>query len=173
VISFAWGGCGNLVKHCLTSNIGIIDFYKNMDVNVSWTDQEWQVRDSEYYTLSHHYARTAKVKIAWRDSLDCSFHYLIKNITLNHLTGDIGKRTRAVIDFNSRLEHRIRQDTDCVYVENFLIQPRFADIVNAWKKATYLYFSLNASLAQQYFKSIGVDYNIQNFYNIVYENTIT
>ena len=192
VICFAWGRCGNFIKQCLTSNTTskqTIDFYNGIDISETYTDQEWSIRNDDIYALKHDAVENNTINLVWKDSLTASFHYVIKNIVLNHLTGTMLERVNGVIQYNRKLDHKLRQcphvvldnllqDSNCLFDFCFEKNPQVSkyqieQIHTLWKNKTRLYYDAHGSTVLEYFRQLGLDYSAETLYNILYENTNT
>jgi len=186
-IHFAWGGCGNLINNCLqsTEHFDLIkNYYESIDLNSLWVEQEWALRSKIGEHLVHNY--NGDINLAWSNSLDCCFHYLIKNIQLNHLAGPMIDRVQGVIRMVTREETAIRAgqhwvvdhlllDFDQLYNHCYRIQPVDKDnmkiIFKLWLEKSRLFYQANEQTALEYFAKIGIDYQPTTLYNILYENT--
>jgi hypothetical protein len=192
VICFAWGGCGNFIKQCLTSDTTgnqTVDFYNRIDVVKTYTSQEWSIRNDKIYVLKHDVVENNAINLVWDDSLTASFHYVIKNIVLNHLDGTMLERVNGVIQHNRNLDQRLRQrphviidnllkDSNSLFDFCFEKNPQVSkdqieQIHALWKNKTRLYYDAHGSTVLEYFRQLGLDYSEENLYNILYENTNT
>jgi len=192
VIQFAWGGCGNFIKQCLTCDTTYdktVEFYTNLKVDETYVSQEWAIRNDEQYVLVHDIINASGINLVWNNSLDTSFHYILKNITINHLTDNIVLRTRAVVGYNQKLETRLKQLPHVVIDEllgdsnklfefcqqrNTNVDPvKITHIHRLWKQGTKKYYARNSNKVLEYFSQLGLDYSPINLYNILYENTNT
>jgi len=191
LITFGWGGCGNLIKNCLTSNTNydqVMRHYYNLNIFDTWTNQEWFIRNDDHYQLSHEY-RDNSIKLAWSDPLDTSFHYILKNINLNHLTGDMPTKINGVLSFNHSLNQQLKQGPHTL-VDQLLVSPevlyaycttidpavkfdRVANIYALWKLKTQEYYYTHSSTVITHFAELGIDYSPTTLYNILYENSYT
>jgi hypothetical protein len=187
-ITFAWGGCGNLINNCLASNqyyTEIVKYYQQLDPNETWTDQEWSLRDQIGKNLTHD--SSASIALAWNNSLDTSFHYCIKNIKINHLPGTMVERVGGVIETVARQEQRIKQGpywsidmllqdfeylfAQCSTVNSAIEYDRVREIYQLWQQKTQVYYEKNSTEVLDYFTKLGIDYHPTTLYNILYENT--
>lgn len=199
-ILFAWGGCGNLFQRCLLSNSNyeqIIDSYDSMLLDNTWTNQEWTLRNQLMPENLIHDVKVGdpllldptNVKLAWSDSKYTAFHYCIKNITMNHLSGDFIERFNTVLRRTHWCELEIRKH-DHVIVDRMLadfeyfmerlqqINPlvqesRVAHILSTWRKKTSLFYHANALQVLDWFHRTGLDIDTQILHNLIYENTNT
>lgn len=188
-IRFGWGGCGNLIKNCLTSNINfeeVIQNYQQLTPEVSWTDQEWKLRNDKHYKLSHDYNENG-IKLVWSNPIDTSFHYILKNITINHLPGDITDRVKGVIWFNQQLEQKLKQhqhtvldkiliDSEslhnfCVTVDPTIRLDKVEKIYKMWKSKTQEYYFAHSKNTLTHLTNLGLDYTPITLYNILYANS--
>jgi len=189
-ISWAWGGCGNLINCCLKSNQQykmIQDYYLSIDDKDTWTNQEWKIRSR--IGQIEHTVDTSTINLAWSNSLDTSFHYIIKNIVINHLSGSMLDRVSTVITYNTTVENSIRL-RDCVILDNILqssgtlyqwcktIDPEINEdkiqfIYNTWRDKTKLFYEKNSLTVLGYFNDLGIDYTPTTLYTILYENPYT
>jgi hypothetical protein len=192
VIQFAWGGCGNFIKQCLTSDTTYnktVEFYTNLKVDETYVSQEWAIRNDDQYVLTHDSINPNGINLVWNNSLDTSFHYILKNITINHLTDNIVLRTRAVVGYNQKLEARLKK-LQHVVVDNLLRDSNqlfefcrqynpnveletIKEIHHLWKQGTKKYYDQNSTKVLDYFSQLGLDYSPTNLYNILYANTNT
>lgn len=190
-INFAWGGCGNLINHLLKCDqyFSVIKkYYKLINPKITWTNQEWAIRQSIGKNLQH--GITGNINLAWENSLDTSFHYIIKNIAINHLDGPMIDRVKGVIEFNNETEQAIRSingyySLDCLLKDNNTLfdfcallnpnlnQDNVNELFKLWKEKTQDYFELHSEQVLRYYQELGIDYSLKNLYNILYENTYT
>ena len=174
-ITFGWGGCGNLVKNCLTSNSNyeqVCNYYQHMNPGSTWTDQEWNIRNDRHYELKHDYTEGG-IKLVWSNPIDTSFHYILKNINLNHLTGEMSVRVKSVINFNVTLE-RILKRHEHALVEEIIATPtalyrycsavdptiqldRVTQIHQLWCIKTREYSEQHSKTVLGYFDKLGID----------------
>jgi hypothetical protein len=190
VIRFSWGGCGNLINSILLSSLHydqIINYYKSINEFKTWTDQEWELRHTLGQNLCHEYGQDG-ILLAWDNSLDTSFHYIIKNIKLNHLSGSMLDRVQIVLAHTFAEENQIRltthwpmtkllQDFDMLYDYCFRANPNIdkdcvKNIFDLWKEKSAKFYKLNSQQVLDYFKELGIDYTPTIVYNILHENNI-
>jgi hypothetical protein len=194
VIQFAWGGCGNFIKQCLTSDTTYnrtVDFYNKLTINKTYVSQEWSIRNNKRYILSHD-CTTTGINLVWENTLDTSFHYILKNIVIDHLIpvhDDIIERNKIVIEYNKNLENQLKQHPHIIIdkllknksqlFEFCILHNPKIDIIKVnniyqlWKSATRQYYDRYNQTVLGYFSKLGIDYSAQNLYNILYENTNT
>lgn len=188
-IGFALGGCGNLINHCLKSNQYfdlITRYYCSIHTNDTWTNQEWNIRTM---IGQQEHVANGDYNLVWDNSLDTSFHYIIKNIKINHLSGSILDRVNGIIENNKKFEHMLRQNryilldqllqSDqslsewCCDINPTLDNSQIITIFNLWKEKTKLFFDMHSEQVNDYFYKLGIDYTPKTLYNILYENTYT
>lgn len=188
IIKFGWGGCGNLINYLLKSPDyydEIIAYYRAINTADTWTNQEWNLRQKIGSNIDHE-TGSYEIGLAWDNSLDTSFHYLIKNINVNHVEGTIEYKIRTVLYFNEREESQIRsnpywsmtvllQDFDkllaqCQHVDDRIRRNQAATIFNLWQDQTRKFYELNSNQVLSYFHDLGLDYTPTTIYNILYEN---
>jgi len=189
-IGWAWGGCGNLIYHCLKSNEHydlITQHYSKLTVSDTWTNQEWGIRNVIGPVI--HEEENTNINLIWENSLDTSFHYIIKNIKINHLDGPILKRVNDVIDINKNFEKKLQRHDHvvlnnilesssalydwCQTIDPTLEQHKIAFIYNSWKAKTKLFYEKNSPEVLSYFGELGIDYQPTTLYTILYENSYT
>jgi hypothetical protein len=192
IIRAAWGGCGNLFRHLLLSDRHfevIMSYYQSVTTTTTWTNQEWNIRSylKEYPVV--HNSTTATFNLAWDNSLDAAFHYLVKNPTINHLGGTMIERARSVIHECSLQEHQIRLApyisinqllTNFDYLLHVLephvlrLDPaQVRKILSIWREKTIQVFVTNQPQIDGWFEQIGLDYSSNNLYTLIHENTNT
>ena len=155
----------------------------------TYVSQEWSIRDDNLYLLSHDSMTKKGINLVWANTLDTSFHYILKNITINHLSGEMILRTKAVVGYNRKLETKLKQ-LPHVIIDNLLQNSnklfefckqyntnveeiRIYEIHRLWKESTKKYYQQNSNKVLDYFLQLGLDYSPTNIYNILYENTNT
>lgn len=180
----AWGGCGNLAVNLIYSDRyykNITDYYRAIRVQRSWTDQEWTISPRVNINgLTHKYEHNAgQLYVGWQSSLDTTFHYLIKNLEVNHLGGTRLDRYRGVLRQNQQLENRFRR-TDYWQVNSLLahtdktiervqeINPdvkisQLRTILAMWRERTQEYYERNHKQVLETLHEIVPNYSTENF----------
>ena len=121
-ICSSWGGCGNLINNILHTDVEykqIVEYYKKINTDTSWTDQEWAIGPRVYFDNVVHNWQPGSIFCGWRSSANTSFHYIIKNPRIDHLTGTVLEKHRAIVNNNRRLENHFRR-TEYWQMEHFL-----------------------------------------------------
>lgn len=180
----AWGGCGNLAVNLLYSDRyyqNITDYYNSINVTRSWTDQEWSISPRVNINgLTHQYKHNSgQLYVGWRSSLDTTFHYLIKNPQVSHLTGSTLEKYRGVLRQNQLLENRFRR-TEYWQVDSLLahtdrtielvreINPdvkinQLRTILALWRERTQEYYEKNHKQVLKTLHKIVPNYSTENF----------
>ena len=192
LIRFAWGGCGNLIYYILRSDFdqcfdSAVNYYQNIDINSSWTEQEWHMRRRWRGRLVHEFGNDG-IALAWDDSLDTAFHYTIKNPTLNHLgPAPMQEKISAVIHETSSIETKLRQrphwsltrlltDVDQLYSQCKEINPNISQertyvLYASWRIQSRKHFDMNARHTQDLFNRLpgpAATYTPKTIYKILY-----
>lgn len=184
VVCSAWGGCGNLAVNLIYSDRyykNITQYYRAIQTKRSWTDQEWTISPRVNINgLTHQYEHNnGQLYVGWQSSNDTTFHYLIKNIECNHLSGTLLERHRAVLRQNQLLENRFRR-TDYWSVNSLLahtdrtiervqeINPdvkisQLRTILAMWRERTQEYYEKNHEQVLETLHQIVPDYTVDNF----------
>ena len=197
IIRFAWGGGGNLINYILHSNNDqcfdhAVTYYQSINTLHTWVAQEWPMRDQWGSNLSHDFGEDG-IKLIWDNSLDTSFHYMIKNHTLDHLgTAPMHHKVSAAIHEISTVEAKLKsrphwsmtqllQDIhklhdQCLQINPLITLDRTRTLFSLWRDKTRDCYDRNAEYVLGYFNQLPwqvVDYKPDTIYNILYANTNT